>query len=370
MDEDDLAKSEGIGSEDPVMGTDASRGESAMAAGDSTMAAGNPTMAASDPAPAGKPAIAEFDGVVRSYDGKPALGPLTLRIDGDRVGLLGPNGAGKTTLIRLLMGTLRPDSGTIKVMGEEVTAATRRRIGYLPEGDVRFPHLNGVESVAYAGRLAGLPAASAHQRAHQVLDYVGLRDERYRSAASYSTGMRQRLKLAQALVHDPDLLVLDEPTEGIDPASRDALLTLIAELSREHGLRVLVSTHLLADVERIATHAVVLSQGKVALAGPLEDLRRAGAHGMAVRVAGDPAPLQQRLEQAGIACRLVGPSLHVELSDPRTLAGHVQAAGLVLRDIGPVRLRLEDAFAQAVGNAASATAAASGASTSGGGADA
>jgi ABC-2 type transport system ATP-binding protein len=301
--------------------------------------------------------IAELDSVVRTYGGAPALGPVSLRIDGDRVALLGPNGAGKTTLIRLLMGTLQPDSGTVKVLGQPVTAATRSRIGYLPEGDVHFPHLNGVESVVHAGRLSGLPRADAVQRAHQVLDYVELHDERYRSSASYSTGMKQRLKLAQALVHDPDLLILDEPTEGLDPAARDHLLGLVDELARTHGLRVLLSTHLLADVERLATHGVVLAQGRVAVSGGLEELRRGGTQGFAVRVAGDPAPLQRRLQEHGIACRLVGPAVHADVATARELARHVEASGLVLRDLGPVRLRLEDAFAQAVaGAAASSTA--------------
>jgi ABC-2 type transport system ATP-binding protein len=317
-------------------------------------APGEAPSAGGPPAPSGPVPLAELDGVTRSYAGKLALGPVTLRIDGDRVGLMGPNGAGKTTLIRLLMGVLAPDSGTVRVLGEPAGPATRRRIGYVPEGDVRFPHLNGLESVALAGRLSGLPAGAAQQRAHQVLDYVGLRDERYRAASSYSTGMRQRLKLAQALVHDPDLLILDEPTEGIDPQSRDHLLALVDELSREHGIRVLLSTHLLADVERVATHAVVVSGGQVAVSGALEDLRRSSAHGLAVRVAGDPAPLQERLRAAGVGVRQVGPALHVDLDDPRALAGHVRAAGLVLRDLGPVRLRLEDAFAQAVGGAAPA----------------
>ncbi len=306
---------------------------------------------ADDPVSQGPVPLATFANLSKSYGDVQALGPLDLTIDGDVVGLLGPNGAGKTTMIRLLMGLLRPTTGTVSVLGEPVEAgsrAVRQRIGYVPEGDAKFPDLTGVASVAYAGRLVGMGRADALQRAHQVLDYVELGEARYRVADTYSTGMRQRLKLAQALVHDPELLILDEPTEGVDPQARDDLLALIGELAREHGLRVLVSTHLLADVERLASHAVVMANGHVAAHGSLDELRSTGSRGFLVRVNGDATPFVRLLDQAHVDWQSAAPHIRVDLDDAREVIRMVRDSGLVVRHLAPVRLGLDEAFEQAV----------------------
>ncbi len=304
-----------------------------------------------DSVPSGPVPLAQFEGASKTYGDVQALGPLDLAIDGEVVGLLGPNGAGKTTMIRLLMGLLRPTTGTVSVLGQPVEAgsrAVRQRIGYVPEGDAKFPDLTGVASVAYAGRLVGMGRSDALQRAHQVLDYVDLGEARYRIADTYSTGMRQRLKLAQALVHDPELLILDEPTEGVDPQARDDLLALIGELAREHGLRVLVSTHLLADVERLASHAVVLANGHVAAHGSLDELRSAESRGFLVRVNGDPARFVERLDQSAVSWQSAAPHIRVNLDDAREVLRIVRDSGLVVRHLAPVRLGLDEAFEQAV----------------------
>jgi len=297
------------------------------------------------------PPLAEFDNVVKFYGPNPALGPLSMTLPEGTVGLLGPNGAGKSTLVRLMMGLLKPTSGTIRVLGEDVTPGSRslrRRIGYVPEGDAYFADLSGVEAVTYAGRLVGMTRADAFQRAHQVLDYVELGEARYRLVEKYSTGMRQRLKLAQALVHDPDLLILDEPTEGVDPEARFHILNLIQELSKEYGLQTLLSTHLLHDVERLATHAVVLNQGQGVASGTIAELRIAPRESYLVRLNGDPAPLFEKLSKSGVRWEPMHPSVRIYHNDPREILRWVQDAGLVVRHLAPSELSLGEAFEQAV----------------------
>ncbi|HVL86625.1 MAG TPA: ABC transporter ATP-binding protein [Candidatus Thermoplasmatota archaeon] len=301
-------------------------------------------------------ALAEFESLVKFYGSHQALGPLSLSLPGGAVGLLGPNGAGKTTLLRILMGVIPPTSGTVRILGEEVNPgakAVRRKIGYAPEGEALFPELSGVEAVSFAGRLVGMGKVESIERAHQVLDYVDLGEARYRRVETFSTGMRQRLKLAQALVHDPALLVLDEPTEGVDPEARIALLELIAELRAEHGLQVLLSTHLLNDVERLATHALVLRDGRAVTHGPLSELKRAPAGGYLVRVAGGMDKLQEALTARGVAWEPAAANLRVSLDDPREVLRIVAQAGLVVRHLAPFELTLDEAFTQAVAGGAS-----------------
>ncbi|HET6403927.1 MAG TPA: ABC transporter ATP-binding protein [Candidatus Thermoplasmatota archaeon] len=300
-------------------------------------------------------AMVELEGVTKSYGAEQALGPLDLTLPEGAVGLLGPNGAGKSTLLRVLLGMMPPTTGNVRVLGEEVRAGTtalRRRIGYVPEGDSLFPGLTGIEATTYAGELVGMRRVDALKRAHEVLDYVQLAEERYRFAESYSTGMKQRLKLAQALVHDPELLVLDEPTEGVDPQARARLLELIASLEREHGMKLLVSTHLLPDVEKLCTHALVLHGGRVAALGSLEELKATSTKAYYVRVNGPTELFTSHLDAHGIRWERAHPNLRVDVDDARRIIQLVREAGLVLRHITPVTLSLEEAFEQAVGRGA------------------
>jgi len=200
-----------------------------------------------------------------SYGHRKALDGLTFSMPEGATGLLGPNGAGKTTLVRLIIGLLPSPEGTLRVEGKDVSRHARElrsRIGLVPEGDILVPRISAVAYVAYAGRISGLPGRMAMDRAHMVLHHVGLGAERYRKVEEYSKGMRQRLKLAQALVHDPPFLILDEPTDGMDPQGRDEILELLRDLTVTHEKNILLCTHILDDVQKVCHSVLVISKGK------------------------------------------------------------------------------------------------------------
>ncbi|WP_151525985.1 ABC transporter ATP-binding protein [Serinicoccus kebangsaanensis] len=196
----------------------------------------------------------------------PALADLTVDVADGVTGLVGANGAGKSTLIKLLLGLLAPTSGSGSVLGHDITAggeAIRRAVGYMPEHDCLPPDMRCIDFVVHMGRVSGLPAAAARERAADVLRHVGLAEERYRLMGGYSTGMKQRAKLAQALVHDPQLVLLDEPTNGLDPAARDDMLALVQRIGHDFGIPVLVTSHLLGELERVSDHVIVLDAGRL-----------------------------------------------------------------------------------------------------------
>src|SRR5215471_15625963 len=225
------------------------------------------------------PPVVTLEGVTVAYGNNRALRDVSSSFAAGAVGLLGPNGAGKSTMIKTLLGFIVPESGRLRVLGLDVAEAPldiRARVGYMPESDAHIPGMNAVSFVAYCGELAGLPRVDAMQRAHEVLFYVGLGEARYRNVETYSTGMKQRIKLAQALVHDPDLLFLDEPTNGMDPKGREEMLALIADIVRNKGLNVILSSHLLPDVEQTCEHLVVLDKGAVATQGRIAGLKGTG----------------------------------------------------------------------------------------------
>src|SRR5437773_5280020 len=220
--------------------------------------------------------LIELHNVDRWYGTQQALRDVSLQLEPGRIGLLGPNGAGKSTLLKILMGLLAPSSGSGTVLGSALgTDGTdlRRLIGFMPEADALVPGLKGAEYVALAGELYGMPRRQAQRRAHEILTSLELEDARYRLLEEYSTGMKQRLKLAQALVHDPPVLLLDEPTSGLDPSGREAMLRLLLALGRDHGKSVLLSTHLLGDVERVCETVVILHQGRIVKQGSVAELR-------------------------------------------------------------------------------------------------
>lgn len=215
------------------------------------------------------------------YGSFTALNQFSCEIPEGSTGLLGPNGAGKTTLIKTLLGFVRPESGTGEVFGLDITKGERRLrqlIGLMPEQDCHIPGMSGVGFVAFAGELAGMPAADALRRAHEVLEYCGLGEARYRNVETYSTGMKQRIKLAQALVHGPKLLLLDEPTNGLDPAGREDMLDLVRTVSHGGGLSVLVSSHVLPDIERVCDRVIVVMKGQLRAAGTIADLKKLAGH--------------------------------------------------------------------------------------------
>ncbi len=205
-------------------------------------------------------------GLTFAYARQPVLKDVSFELEKGAVGLLGPNGSGKTTLLRCLLGQVPLSSGHVMVTGCDMATSARKaraRLGWMPERGGVIPGMSGVALVAYLAELSGLPSRDAMQRAHEVLHYVGLADERYRKCDDYSQGMKQRLKLAQALVHDPQWLFLDEPTSGLDPRGRVAILELIRDLAWNKGLGVILSTHLLADVEAVCQEILVLRDGQL-----------------------------------------------------------------------------------------------------------
>jgi ABC-2 type transport system ATP-binding protein len=217
--------------------------------------------AATHPAPA-----ISTRGVSKSFGRVQALHDVTLDVPTGVVGLVGANGAGKSTLIKILLGLLPPTAGQASVLGLDTATqglAIRQLVGYMPESDCLPPDVSATELVVHLARMSGLPAAAARERAADTLRHVGLYEERYRPIGGYSTGMKQRVKLAQALVHDPRLVLLDEPTNGLDPAGRDEMLELIRRVGGEFGISVLVTSHLLGELERIADHVVVIEGGLV-----------------------------------------------------------------------------------------------------------
>jgi ABC-2 type transport system ATP-binding protein len=248
-------------------------------------------------------ALIELDRVSRWYGRHRALCDVTLRLAPGRIGLLGPNGAGKSTLLKILLGLLPPSSGSGRILGHDLASAggrLRRAIGYMSEADALVPGLRGSEYVALAGELYGMPPRQALRRAHEVLSYLELEDARYRKLEEYSTGMKQRLKLAQALVHDPPVLLLDEPTSGLDPAGREAMLQLLLALAKDHGKSVLLSTHLLGDVERVCDTVVILHHGQVLKHGGAAELRTTRQDRYRLQIQGDPHGFAEDLRLEGV----------------------------------------------------------------------
>jgi ABC-2 type transport system ATP-binding protein len=247
-------------------------------------------------------ALVELHRVSRWYGNFQALRDVSFRLAPGRAGLLGPNGAGKSTLLKVLLGLLPPSSGGGQVFGHDLVhsgIALRRAVGYMPEADALVPGMRGVDYVALAGELYGMPRREAKRRAHEVLTYLELEDARYRRLEEYSAGMKQRLKLAQALVHDPPLLLLDEPTSGLDPSGREAMLRLLLALGREHGKSFILSTHLLGDVERVCETVVILHQGRLLRQGGVEELRARRQDRYRLLVQGDAAAFREELRLEG-----------------------------------------------------------------------
>jgi ABC-2 type transport system ATP-binding protein len=299
----------------------------------------------------------ELDRVSVKYGRTWALRDVTAAFPGGAVGLLGPNGAGKSTMIKALLGLVWPDTGEMKVLDLNVRSAPlqiRARIGYMPETDAHIPGMNAVSFVAYCGELAGLPRADAMQRAHEVLYYVGLGEARYRNVETYSTGMKQRIKLAQALVHDPDLLFLDEPTNGMDPKGREEMLELVRDIAYNKGLNLILSSHLLPDVEYTCDHVIVMDKGAVATQGPIAGLKGHGGRVFELRVKGDTDRLVEVLRAEGLECHATDEDvMRVFVPDGRGGQLLFQLAsrhGMQVRHLRPSLPTLEDVFVRAVGD--------------------
>jgi len=302
-----------------------------------------------------------LDHVTVSYGKNRALRDVSASFPRGAVGLLGPNGAGKSTMLKSLLGFIPPTSGRLEVLGLDVARKpldVRARLGYMPENDGHIPGMNAVTFVAYAGQLAGLPKADAMQRAHEVLFYVGLGEARYRNVETYSTGMKQRIKLAQALVHDPDLLFLDEPTNGMDPKGRDEMLELVRDIAHNKGINLILSSHLLPDVEYVCDYVVVLDKGAVATSGPIEALKGPAGRVYEVRVKGELAVFIAALQAAGFECHQTEEDIMrvfirgergAQGADQQRICEIAKEARVQVRHLRASLPTLEDVFTKAIG---------------------
>jgi ABC-2 type transport system ATP-binding protein len=299
--------------------------------------------------PADDGALIAAQGLTRRFGTVVALDGLTFEVQPAIIGLVGANGAGKTTLIRILLGMLPPTAGRVLVFGRDVAqhgARIRQLIGYSPEHDCLPPDMSATEFVAHMARISGLPADAARERTAEVLRHVGLYEERYRPIGGYSTGMKQRVKLAQALVHDPRLLLLDEPTNGLDPSGRDEMLDLIRRTGTEFGIAILLASHLLGEIEQVCDHLLAIDAGRLLRSAPLASFtRRTGMLSIEVE---DGAPrLAAALLEHGLRVRTDDGRVLVALDDERTFDLVRDATvdlGLALVRMEQRRHRLEDLF--------------------------
>jgi ABC-2 type transport system ATP-binding protein len=291
--------------------------------------------------------------LTKRYGPTTALDRLTVEVPRGRVGLVGANGAGKTTLFRLLLGQTRPTEGTVEVVGHPVLedpVGARARLGYMPEHDCLPVDQTAADVVATLGELSGLPARAARQRASDVLDLVGLDESRFRPVEGFSTGMRQRAKLAQALVADPELVLLDEPTAGLDPIGREEMLALVARLGT-FGISVLMATHLLDDVQQVCDHVVMLDAGHLVVAGRTEDLlERTGL--VTVEVDHGAEALAAALAARSLPARLVEGAVEVATtaeSDLDAIRDAVAELGLPLNRLSTRLGSLDEVFLRRAG---------------------
>ena len=302
--------------------------------------------------------LVEFKDLCVSYGPVQALSGVSGAFLPGPTGLLGPNGAGKTTLLKTLLGFLEPERGSLSAFGLDPVRQpleVRRRIGYMPEVDCHLPGMTAAAFVAFAGELSGMPRDEAVSRAHEVLYYVGLGEARYRTVDTYSTGMKQRVKLAQALVHDPDLLLLDEPTNGLDPAGREEMLALVRDVSDRRQMSLILCSHLLRDVEQVCENVIVFNLGRVAASGRIADLTGPRRSVYDVRVKGDPAAFLTDLKDHGCEWREGEDGYRVFMSDglgPELIFRTAREAGVQVRFLRPGAETLEDVFLRALGHEA------------------
>jgi ABC-2 type transport system ATP-binding protein len=301
--------------------------------------------------------VATIRNLTVNYGTFTALQDFSVDIAEGCVGLLGPNGAGKTTLIKTLLGFVNPAAGTASVLGSDIIAQpreVRQKVGLMPEQDCHIPGMSAVQFVAYAGELSGMPSEQALRRAHECLEYCGLGEARYRNVETYSTGMKQRIKFAQALVHGPKLLLLDEPTNGLDPAGREDMLALIKDVSHGKGVNVVVSSHLLPDIERVCDEVIVVVGGRLRAKGPMRELRKIEGHPVDIEVREPNSHFIEKLQAAGVALLESRPYIYrVQIpGSPEQLAplalATAKATGAQIRGFKLAERTLEEAFLDAL----------------------
>ncbi|MGI9517658.1 MAG: ABC transporter ATP-binding protein [Pirellulaceae bacterium] len=299
--------------------------------------------------------LIELHNICKSYKSIVALHDVSLTMDDGITGLLGPNGAGKSTLIKVLMGLVKINGGTGTVLGHDLLREGRKiraMVGYMPEDDCYITGMTGIEMVRFSASLAGIPPIEALRRAHEILDFCGVHQERYRSVEGYSTGMRQKTKFAAAIVHDPLLLILDEPTSGLDPEEREALLNRVRVLCEKFNKSALISTHILPDVQAICDHVVILSNGEVKVSDRLDKLNDPTSPLYIATVIDHADRLESQLVSAGV---------QASLQDDGTVAIMANGADtfnriwqvcdrheIVLKSLVPTRNSIEEIFMEAI----------------------
>ncbi|MEU4326500.1 ABC transporter ATP-binding protein [Nonomuraea dietziae] len=293
--------------------------------------------------------ILATEGLTQRFPTVTALDQLSVTVEAGVTGLVGANGAGKSTLIKILLGLLPPTAGRAEVFGLDVVTQgpqIRGLVGYMPEHDCLPPDVSATELVVHLAQISGLPRTAARERAADVLRHVGLYEERYRAIGGYSTGMKQRVKLAQALVHDPQLVFLDEPTNGLDPQGRDEMLTLIRRIGTEFGISVLVTSHLLGELERVCDHVIVIDGGRLLRSSAITEFTQS-TQILTVEVEEGAEPLAARLAELGQSVTAHGRGLLVQVDGPETydtIRDAVCDLDLCLIRLEQGRQRIEDVF--------------------------
>jgi len=292
-----------------------------------------------------------------AYGDVKAVKELTVQFPEGITGLLGVNGAGKSSLIKGLLGLVAIHSGEAKILGRNVhqeQKAIRQLVGYMPEDDCLIPGLSGIKMVQYAGELCGMPRQDAIQRAHEILFLTGLEEARYRKVEGYSAGMKQRIKLAQAIIHDPKLLFLDEPTSGMDPKGRQEMLDLIMNVTRKGNMSVILASHILMDVERTCDRVIMIHQGELLEEGNMEEFRGNYANAYSVRIEGDKDKFVKALEAGGCEVKPDGSHL-LDVILPKGKGSDLVLktagkTGVQLRRLMPSVQTLEDVFVKRIGD--------------------
>lgn len=300
--------------------------------------------------------IIRIEKITKYYEGKiKALDEVSIDIPAGIIGLLGQNGAGKTTLIKVLLGLVSFHSGSGSVLGFDIktqTQSIRQKVGYQPEDDCIIVGLSGVEMVGYMAQICGFERKEGMRRAHEILDYLGFGDERYRNVATYSSGMKQIIKIAQALVHDPEILILDEPTSGLDPKAREKVLNIIYDLGKNIGKSVILSTHILSDVEKICNYVVIISKGKILASDKLNNLKKPIENSFFVKIHPFSDEVIELLRKEGYIVEKYGFDVINIISSSDDVANQLlkfaKKHNLQVRQFVPARSTMEEIFISAI----------------------
>ena len=294
--------------------------------------------------------VIETTELVKMYGPHVALEGLNLKLESGAIGILGPNGAGKSTFFKCILGLITTTSGQGKVLGYDIKTQgdlIRSKIGYMPEYDSLDPGLTALDQVRYSGELIGMNPAHATQRAHEVLEYVGLKDQRYRKTGTFSTGMKQAAKLACALIHDPEILICDEPTNGLDQRSRQFMLDTLRNTVEQGNRTVLMSGHVMDDIQEVCDSIVMIYKGKIVVHSRIEELARQVDEEIEISVWGGSSNMQNSLESRGLSVRRLGRIIRIKVESEDTISIILECAvesGVQIRRMGKYEPDLEDIF--------------------------